>query len=110
MGSPDPNTLPLDRTGRVPAPKAGMTLMVVRPSTAAQVQPEPDIPMAAAETFDFSCSKEPKSPRIVMPNYLGNVIKGICWRRFFDVIWPDVQHEKINSRTKVSRKKRLFRA
>ena len=47
-----------------------MTPMVPRLSTATQIQPEDDIPMAAAETVDLNCSKDPKSSRIAIPNGL----------------------------------------
>jgi hypothetical protein len=89
MVSPDRNTLPLDRTKRVPAPKVGMTPMVARPSTATQIQPEDDIPIAAAETVDFNCSKEPKSSRIAILNGLeisASLLKAFAGGGFFDVI------------------------
>jgi len=89
MGSLDSNTLPLDRTRRVPAPKVGMTPMVARSSTATQIQPEPDISMAVAETFDFNYSKEPKSSRIVIHNSIecsASLLKAFAGGGFFGVI------------------------
>ena len=87
--SSDRKTLPLDLTKRVPAPKVGMTPMVARLSTATQTQPEDDIPMAAAETVDLSCSKEPKSWRIAMLNSVeisASLVKAFAGGGFFGVV------------------------
>ena len=72
--------------------------MVARPSTATQIQPDDDSPMAAAETVDFSCSREPKSWRIAMPNVVeisASLLNAFAGGGFFDVVQTQIMHGKL---------------
>lgn len=66
-----------------------MTPMVARLSIATHIQPEDDIPMAAADTLDFNCSNEPKSSRIAMESALdisASLLNAFAGGGFFEVV------------------------